>query len=162
MKRTRVASALVATLLVAVGPARGAEGTAAELFAGLEREWMDAVQASNLATLERVLAPEFVLSAAIAGEPLEDTPRRLYLEACKGFYKIHSYSFDEVRATTYGDLAVVEARYRQKATLGGTRARSAEFFLTDVWRKQGGHWQVVHRLSSRPEPASPDAGARQK
>jgi ketosteroid isomerase-like protein len=47
----------------------------------------------------------------------------------------------------YGDTAISNSRYRQKATYK-EQAVSGVFYLTDVWVKRDGRWQVVTRHSS--------------
>jgi ketosteroid isomerase-like protein len=145
--RTIIAFA-VSTLLAAGAPSPEDP----ELFSRLEHVWMNAVKNRDLATLETILAPEFHLTIAVAGQPLWEGTRESYLEKCRGWYVIHSFEFHEVRPLVHGDIAVVTSRYSQKATLGGTQDRSGEFLLTDVWRKRDGRWQVAVRYSSRPEP----------
>jgi ketosteroid isomerase-like protein len=122
-------------------------------FSDLEHQWMNAVKRQDIAALERILAPEFTLTVAIEGLPLESTGRADYLAACKGYYVIHEFTFNEIAVRRYGEVAVVISRYRQKATLGGTEDRSAEYFLTDTWVRHNGVWKVVARYSSRPEKA---------
>jgi ketosteroid isomerase-like protein len=124
-----------------------------QAFLERERAWHDAIQRQDIPALEAFLAPEYTLTVAVTGEPLYVTERADYIEACRGFYVIHAYAFDEVAVRDYGDVAVVSSRYRQRATLGGTEDRSAEFFLTDVWVRRDGRWQVSARYSSRPEPS---------
>ena len=143
-------------LLLSIGfqPAAAQESVEAQLKR-LEQQWMTAVKAQNIKTIENILAPEFTLTVAVEGEPLEVITRADYLEACKGFYVIHSYDFKEFLIRTYGDVAIVNSRYVQKAMLGGKADRSAEFFLSDTWVKREGRWQVVARYSSRPEKPEP-------
>lgn len=103
-----------------------------QLFQALETRWMTAVQSQNIKTLEKILAPEFKLTTTLEGEALEVTTGAEYIDACKGYYVIHEYEFLELKTIVFKDTAVVSSRYRQKATLGETKDRSAEFFLTDI------------------------------
>lgn len=52
-----------------------------------------------------------------------------------------------------GDLAIASFVGDLVARVRGAERRG-KYFLTDVWRQQGGAWQVVARYSSRPEEAS--------
>jgi ketosteroid isomerase-like protein len=132
--------------------ASGSDSDTAQ-FTRLEHEWMNAVKGQDIATLERMLAPEFSLTVAVEGRALEVVARGDYIAACKGYYVIHSFTFDEISVRRYGDVAVVASRYRQKATLDGREDRSAEFFLIDTWVRRDGTWHVASRYSSRPEKA---------
>lgn len=92
------------------------------------------------------------------GGPLRVVPRERWLENLK-FYKVHSYSIDDIKVSVYGDVAVVLMLYTQKATVGRTPTdRSAQFVLTDIWVKQKNGWRVAQRHSSRPEqPPAPQS-----
>jgi hypothetical protein len=65
----------------------------------------------------------------------------------------HSYkleSFDEnyhaARKLT-DNVAVVSLLLTQKATFAG-RDRSGDFYLVDVWKKNGDSWQMIARYST--------------
>jgi hypothetical protein len=66
-------------------------------------------------------------------------------------YKIEAYEFKELVAKRFGtDVVVVTSYYTQKAIVDG-RDRSGDFFLTDVWVRDGKRWRVAWRHSSEPE-----------
>ncbi|HKC24499.1 MAG TPA: nuclear transport factor 2 family protein [Thermoanaerobaculia bacterium] len=145
---------LASARVYAQDAAAGDEATVQELKK-LEADWMRAVKAHDIATLEKLFAPEFTFVVAVAGKPFSPIDRDGYIARTKG-YTIHDQRFGEYLVRVYGDVAVVVFLYTHKATLHG-HDRSAEFFLTDTWRKRDGAWQAVARTSSRPEhpPASP-------
>jgi len=149
---------VVFTTVLLVAPPLPAAGTASlsDDKASLERledEWIRAVREQDGAGLERLLAPDFAFTVAVAGKPLSTIDRDAYVRRAKG-YSVRESRFDEIVVRLHGDVAVVTSRYVQKATLHG-RDRSAEFLLTDTWVKRGGSWVAVARTSSRPEhPAS--------
>jgi ketosteroid isomerase-like protein len=119
----------------------------------LENEWIRAVRERDFAALERLLAPDFAFTVAVAGKPLSTIDRDAYVARARG-YTVRESRFDEIVVRLHGDVAVVTARYVQKAALHG-RDRSAEFVLTDTWVRRGATWVAVARTSSRPEhPAS--------
>ena len=107
----------------------------------------------DLPALGRVLSPDFTFTVAVAGRPLSTIDRDAYVHRAKG-YTVRESKFDEIVARVYGNVAVVTARYSQKASLHG-RDRSAEFLLTDTWLKLDGQWLAAARVSSRPEHSSP-------
>jgi ketosteroid isomerase-like protein len=117
-------------------------------FRGLEAQWMDAAKAQDRARLEEFLAPEYVLTIAVLGRPLIHMSRADWLDAA---YKIEAYEFKELVAKRFGtDVVVVTSYYTQKAIVNG-RDRSGDFFLTDVWVRDGKRWRVAWRHSSEPE-----------
>lgn len=110
-------------------------------LARLEQSWMEAVQRKDTGALERILAPEYAYTASGQGR----WTREGWLETV-AIYDIHRFEFAEIDVRPYGDVAVVLARYRQDASVGGV-ARSGEFLITDVWVTRNGSWQVVARSS---------------
>ena len=124
-----------------------------EALRRLESEWIRAIREQDLPALDRVLAPDFTYTVAVAGKPLATMARDAYLRRAKD-YAIRESRFDEILVRTYGNVAVVNCRYSHKASLHG-RDRSAEFFLTDTWVKLDGQWLAAARASSRPEHPGP-------
>jgi ketosteroid isomerase-like protein len=128
-----------------------AEDTSAEIRR-LENEWIRSMREQDLAALDRVLAPDFTYTVAVAGRPLSTIDRDAYIHRAKG-YAVSASHFEENLVRAYGDVAVVSSRYFQTATLHG-KDRSAEFLLTDTWVRRDGQWKAAARVSSRPEHPS--------
>jgi ketosteroid isomerase-like protein len=63
------------------------------------------------------------------------------------------FVYEKMSVRLLGNVAIVASIYSQRASLNGID-RGGEFFLTDVWEKRDGRWQVVARYSSRPEKLS--------
>ena len=122
----------------------------------LEKRWNNAIQAQDLAQMSQFLANGYFLAVGVQGRPLQVVPRERWLENLK-FYKIHSYSIDDMKVQVYGDTAVMLMLFTQKATVGRPPTdRSAQFLITDIWVKQKEGWRVAARHSSRPEqPPAP-------
>jgi ketosteroid isomerase-like protein len=117
-------------------------------FRALETQWMDAAKAQNRPRLEEFLAPDYVLTIAVLGKPLVHVSRADWLDAP---YKIQAYEFKELVARSFGNgVVVVTSYYTQKASMNG-KDRSGDFFLTDVWVRDGNRWRVTWRHSSQPE-----------
>jgi len=146
-----VAALLASPVLFGQGSPAPPDDTAA--LKQLENEWIRSVREGDLPALGRVLSPDFTFTVAVAGRPLSTIDRDAYVHRAKG-YTVRESKFDEIVARVYGDVAVVTARYSQKASLHG-RDRSAEFLLTDTWLKLDGQWLAAARVSSRPEHSSP-------
>ncbi len=118
--------------------------------------WMQAWKDRDRATLERLLAEDFVLVLSASTERPVD--RAHWLEMALGGYTCESFEYKSQNVRLLGDTAIVASVYTQKASVAG-QDRSGDFFLTDVWQQRGGRWQVVARYSSKPEGLSPSSGA---
>jgi len=62
-------------------------------------------------------------------------------------YTIEEFDYLESEIHVYEETAVSNSRYRQKATYKSEDI-SGVFYLTDIWVKRDGRWQVVTRHSS--------------
>jgi Domain of unknown function (DUF4440) len=95
-------------------------------------------------TVERLVAPEFTLRMSDA--PGRSIPRNLWGQP-SSTYKIESLEerYHAARKLT-DDLSVVSLLVTQKATVDGCD-RSGDFYLVDIWRKRGDHWQMIARYS---------------
>lgn len=122
----------------------------------LEQEWMAAWRARDRGTLERMLAPAFIL--IISAQPDERFDRNAWLNQALGPYVCRSLEFRGVTVREFDGLAIFSAIARQEASVGGVD-RSGEFFVVDVWQRHGSGWQVAARYSSHPEPPGASSGA---
>lgn len=140
-------------ILLSLAPSSAeSQDTPAGRFRALEEAWSNAIKAQDQARLEQFLRPEYTLTVARAGKPLASADRASWLKSAVTTYVIHEFQFNEIGVREYGNIAVVTARYAQKATING-RFRSDESFLTDVWVKTGNQWQVS-RAVLQPSGAS--------
>ena len=110
----------------------------------LQDVWMDAVRRKDHETLDRILADEFTLISARLGF----IERAQWLSVV-GQYDIEDFEYEHSDIHVYGQVAVVNSRYSQKATFGD-QDLSSIFLVTDVWVNRDDRWQVVTRHSSVP------------
>jgi ketosteroid isomerase-like protein len=108
----------------------------------IQQRWMEAGILKDEPVLETILADEFVLISARLGF----VDRNGWL-AMGQDYDLEEFEYLESDINVYGRTAISNSRYCQKATVSG-KDLSVEFYLTDVWVKQGERWQVVTRHSS--------------
>jgi ketosteroid isomerase-like protein len=113
----------------------------------VQQRWMDAASRKDEAALEAILGDEYVLISARLG--IVDRAGWL---AMGPDYDIQEFAYLESDIRVYGTAAVSNSRYRQHATFKG-QDLSAPFYLTDVWVKRDGRWQVVTRHSSIAQSA---------
>ncbi len=121
---------------------------AAALLAA-EHAWTAAMAAHDLPALERIVAPDCRLIVGVTGKPLQVMSRERWLGTIH-LYQVESVAFEDVQTTVAGDIGIVTLLWTQKASVSGVD-RSATFFVTDLWRREPGGWQVFERHSSRPE-----------
>jgi ketosteroid isomerase-like protein len=112
-----------------------------------QQRWMEAASRKDERVLDQILGDDYVLISARLG--FVDRARWL---AMGPDYHIEDFEYLESDIHVYGDTAVSNSRYRQTATFKGEDL-SVVFYLTDVWVKREGHWQVVTRHSSIALPA---------
>jgi ketosteroid isomerase-like protein len=108
----------------------------------VQQRWMEAASRKDEQVLDDILGDEYVLISARLGF----VDRRGWL-AMGPDYDIEEFEYLESDIRVYGDTAVSNSRYRQTATFKG-QDLSVVFYLTDVWVKRDGRWQVVTRHSS--------------
>jgi ketosteroid isomerase-like protein len=113
-------------------------GRTVESILRLEKETMEAIRAKDAATLERVLAADFVYRAP--GAELSRAEFLQNIAALPG--RILSVEGAELRVNVYGDTAVLTGvqRSRVKTDDGAEHASTVAF--TDVFVKQRGRWRL--------------------
>jgi hypothetical protein len=110
--------------------------------------WMRAWIERDRATLEELLSSDYALIVATA--PGHRIDRAAWIELAVGDYICtrFRYDHDQLRHVT-DDLIVMSAIADFDATMAGAD-RSGRFFVTDIWRRANGSWQVCARYSSPP------------
>ncbi len=101
---------------------------------------MEAIRRADVATLELILAHEFVL----VGPHRQLTREELVRAAGRRAYTIEEFGYDEIEVELYGDTAMLSSRYHQTARFDD-RDVSRVYFVTDVWVRRDTRWQLVRR-----------------
>lgn len=114
----------------------------------LQQEWMDAWVRQDLATIQQILAPSYTLT--VSSMPDRAVTREQWI-AMLPSYRAEAFEYEDMRVRLLGDVAVVSSIGRAIGAKVDGADRSFPFFLTDVWEKRSGRWQVVARYSSLPE-----------
>jgi ketosteroid isomerase-like protein len=113
----------------------------------LSNTWMEAAQRHDMATLERLMAEEFILV-----HPSQDnvTTRAQWLAALARI-QTTQFKYEHLRVVRHGDtLGVVSSRFVVEALRDG-QPFPAITGVVDIWEKRDGRWQVVTRYAARPE-----------
>lgn len=129
-------------------PAVASESAEEQTIRRLQQEWMDAWVRQDLATIELLLAPDYTLT--VSSIPSRPVTREQWI-AMLPRYTAESFEYRDMNVRMFGDVAVVSSIGRGIGAQVNSEDRSFPFFLTDVWRKRNGRWQVAARYSSIPE-----------
>jgi hypothetical protein len=156
---------LLVGVIAALTPATGQEPVEAKLtpaivtatrqvtlFTGLEKQLLQAVQNKNRSAAEALLTDDFEIAMphadALAGEEWLDSV------VAKDF-ALRTFVISQMSVADLGDFAVVKYERGQQATLKG-KAYDGEFFVVDLWKKNGDAWKLANRYVARI-PAAPSA-----
>jgi hypothetical protein len=124
-------------------PVSSAGGDAAAMVTQLEREWVNAIVQKDVATIERLLAPDFTGTTGDVrygkAEAINDVKTGLH----------STLDIEDVDARAYGDDTVVVTFDQQERSKHGDEDFSGHYLFTNVWVKQGGHWVAVASHGNR-------------
>jgi len=130
-----------AAAAVASAPAEDVEGTITQL----EKDWVAAIEKKDTATLDKLLAANFVGTSSTAHtfnkeEAIGDIKESRYV--------VDKMDLDEISVNVYGDTAVSFTSQEEKSRYEG-KDSSGHYHFTDTWVKRDGKWQVVASHGTR-------------
>jgi ketosteroid isomerase-like protein len=154
----------LAALMLSVGawsgtaaPAQSEDAKAVQAtVVQLEKDWVAAIAKKDVATLDRLLADDFVGTSPTAHTY---TKTNAIDDLKNAKYVVESMKLDEVSVNVYGSTAVAFASQEEKSHYAGTDT-SGHYHFTDVWVKKGGRWQAVASHGTRYD--KPAAGEKAK
>ena len=113
----------------------------------LAHDWLDAARRRDGATLDRILADDFLISGWQPEGKLAD--KQFYVEDCLKPVDIQegSYKFDRWKVRRYGETAVVNCILDIHAIVEGHKW-GGEVLITDVWVREQDTWRVATRHTS--------------
>jgi ketosteroid isomerase-like protein len=152
MNNTTIHFMMVSTLLLLSGTALASEQDAA-IVAALDKQFQAAVKANDYATMQKLLANDFVL---VVGTGQVSNKADLIGEAKKGTTKYeHQEEIDNSQTVRlWGDTAVVTAKLWMKETFEG-HASEAKLWFSDTYVRTRLGWQYVFGQASSPLPSKP-------
>ena len=123
------------------------------LYSDLEAQLATAAQKSDSAKLQQMLSDDFEQwTPEPPGDPI---PREDWMAA----YHPPSFSTHQMAVRTFGDTEIASFVLHQKAAFGDKDA-SGEFFVVDVWRREGNSSRLASRYlcrAARTAVSSPPA-----
>lgn len=119
-----------------------APSTSADVVAltQMDREWIEAIQKKDAATLERIIADDWV--GIDMNEGRRWTKAETIAELKSEENRIESFTLDSAQVRVFGDVAVVTGGDTRKSQYEGTDS-SGRYVWTDVYVKRDGRWQAV-------------------
>ena len=143
--------ALCIFLLIAMNSMAASAADEEKIVAGLDTQYQTAVEKNDAATMDRILADDFVL---VTGSGKIQTKADLLKEAQSGqiLYKRQSDSLQTVRV--WGDTAVVTAKLYAKGTENGKPFEYTLWF-SDTYVRTPLGWRYVFGQASLPLPKTP-------
>jgi ketosteroid isomerase-like protein len=115
------------------------------IFTDFEKQLLKAVQGKNEATLKNLVADDCMIEMPDADAmPGDDWIASVLSKD----YVLKSFSVRQVSALDQGDFVVVKFDRVQQATYKGA-PEDGEFFVVDVWKKNGDSWKLANRYVSK-------------
>jgi Domain of unknown function (DUF4440) len=115
------------------------------LFAGLEKQFLQAVQKKDKAAIQAFLSDDFEIAMPDA-DPLAGDD---WLDAViANDFSLKSFVVRQISVADLGGSAVVKFDRLQEATFKG-KNESGEFFVVDLWKKSGDAWKLANRYVSK-------------
>jgi ketosteroid isomerase-like protein len=135
-------------------PAEDVEATITQL----EKDWVAAIQKKDTATLDRLLAPDFVGTSPTAHTYMKENAIEDIKDAR---YVVERMDLDEISVNVYGTTAVSFTSQEEKSKYEG-KDTSGHYHFTDVWVKGEGGWKVVASHGTRFDKASASEKSKAK
>jgi ketosteroid isomerase-like protein len=119
--------------------------------AALDTEYQAAVKKNDAATMDRILADDFVL---VIGSGQTFTKSDLLKEARSGQYRYEHQEDTEQTVRVWGDTAVVTAKLRANGKQNG-RPFDYTLWFSDTYVRTPPGWRYVFGQASLPLPKTP-------
>jgi len=124
-------------------PGATADGAEENTLYQIERDWIGAAMNKDKATLDVILASDFVGK----GDDGVRNKRQVLAQLMGSGFKIESAEINNMQAMVFGETAIVHGTITGKATIGG-KTHSNPIRWTDVFEKRDGRWQAVVSYST--------------
>ena len=116
-----------------------------QTFINLEMQMLRTIQKKDKAGLQAMLTEEFQLEMPDADlTPAEDWVDSVMAKD----FTLKSFGIREMSVIDLGTAAVVKFERKQEATHKGS-ADNGQFFVVDLWKKDGDNWKLANRYVSK-------------
>ena len=144
----RLASIAIVLLCVVSTRAQNVDSVVRRELLTLERSLNDAVKRGDTTTLKQIVAREFQLTAPKGMSAV--TVDKWLANALQ--WSFDSASHNEISVTNWENVAVFRSLqyfYNLKVGKGERVEKSPGSWVTDLWVRRDGRWQLVTRISER-------------
>lgn len=125
--------------------------------------WIDAINAKDRPTLDKLMAPDFVPSGWDGSWHVD---RARWIDNLFQVIDIQEYVHSGINAAVYGDVATVTSNWywRGERETDEKKPFEEHGYVVDVWRRDGKSWRVVSRTTiiipgKEESPKQPPAAA---
>ena len=110
----------------------------------LSSEWMTATMNRDEKTLNRIVAPEFILGGTDIDKP--EISREMWIKNTMENLVIDSTNYIKMRIDAIDNMAIVRSTFYWSVSFREMPAQKDTVDLVDTWLKRNQNWQVVSRL----------------
>jgi ketosteroid isomerase-like protein len=147
--KTRLSVLMLSTLALsafnlAVAQSKAEPGSSPIL--ALENKWNDAYKSGDVATMESLLAEDFIITVE-DGTTFSKSGYLAHTAAAE--LRVQISQMTDLRVRMHGNIAIVTGAYHEKGTTKRVPYESRDRF-TDVWMKMDRGWQVIAAHYSVP------------
>jgi uncharacterized protein (TIGR02246 family) len=144
---------LACGMILGISPANADQASDEKAVAALDTEYQAAVEKNDAATMDRILADDFIL---VLGNGTVATKADLIKEAKSGTIKYEQQKEidDSQKVRVYGDTAIVTAKLWVKYTAEGKSA-DRKLWFSDTYVRTKDGWRYVFGQASLPLPNEP-------
>jgi hypothetical protein len=141
MKQTKQ---LILSLLALACCLSAAEPTAAvkQAVVSAQKQWLNAVLKGDKNTLEKLLTADLSYTHSSAKTQTKD---EFIQDVAGGGTTYKSIEFSDDKMRQYGDTVVLT----HKAEINTAQAGASHLYITEVWVKQAGGWQMASRQATK-------------
>jgi ketosteroid isomerase-like protein len=118
-----------------------------DAVADLERAWIKAAIANDVAAMRRIIGDDWI---GIAYNGQRITKADVLRDAAAGTAVTQSIDLEPMKVRVYGSIAIVNVVSTEKSTWQG-QDTSGRYALVDVFAHRAGQWQVVSSQATKLE-----------
>ena len=116
---------------------------AKKAVAAAEKSWVDAVMKGDRAKLDKLLGDDL----SYTHSSLKTQTKKEFLDdATGGGTTYKSIQFSDAKMRQFGNTVIVT----EMADIDTVQTGASHLYITEVWAKQGGGWQLVSRQATKP------------